>query len=92
MIAKVDLTEPRKGIVLLTGKHGFPEDPQALLGPAGETGWSIDDSYGDLGRDGETERDNFFSTGGTRPRVLRNWFRHLGVNPEDVTVKTEREY
>lgn len=95
IIANVDLTErsegrASKGIVLLSGDHGFPKSPQAVLGRSG-TGWSASDDYGDLGRDGQV-RPDFFEVAGTRRAVLNKWFRHLGLDPEDIKTETHAEY
>lgn len=90
----VDLTERSegrvsKGVVLLTGEHGFPKPPQGILSRSG-TGWTLSDDYGDPDRNGRT-RPDFFEVAGTRNSVLRKWFRHLGIDPEDVKVETHPE-
>lgn len=89
--ANVDLQERSRGIVLLTGAHGFPEAPQALLGRQ-DGKWYAEDSYGDKDRDGVTERPNFFGLAKERDAVVRKWLRHLGIDPINVEIKTEREY
>lgn len=89
--ANVDLTEPAKGIVLLTGDHGFPVDPQALLSEHDDR-WHIEDSYGDPYRDGTGERHTFLDAAEERDDVVRKWLTGLGIDPADVDIKTEVEY
>lgn len=91
IIANVDLQTPGSGIVLITGAHGFPECPQGLLGRQ-DNQWYLEDSYRNLGRDGVTERPVFFDLAWKRDAVLRKWFRHLGIDPAEVTIKTEKEF
>jgi hypothetical protein len=86
--ANVDMQEPTSGIILVTGNHGYPECPQALLGKDGEE-WYVEDSYGDLDRDGKTARKDFFEKARTRKGAIRKWLAHLGLEAE---IKTEREY
>lgn len=91
IIACVDMTEPGKGIAMLTGGHGYPASPQAVLRQDG-TGWGIDDSYGDLDRNGGTARPDFFSVAGTRRSAIRKWLRHLRLNPDDVEIRVNQYY
>jgi hypothetical protein len=95
IVANVDLTEKSegrisKGVVLLDDDHGFPKPPQGTLRRSG-TGWSLTDDYGDPDRYGRT-RPDFFDVAGTRGAVLRKWFRHLGLDPAEVEIRTHHEW
>jgi hypothetical protein len=94
--ANVDLTAPGKGIILLTGDHGFPEDPQALLARhgGGTTGaWTLCDDYADLDRDGETVRKSFYTpTARSIAVAVERWVRHLGIDSADVVIEKSKEY
>jgi hypothetical protein len=94
--ANVDLTAPGRGVILLTGDHGFPEDPQAVLkrhggGTAGA--WTLHDDYGDLDRDGQTARKSFYTpTARSIAVAVERWVRHLGIDIADVKVVKKKEY
>lgn len=87
---KLDLTAPGSGIALLTGPHGFEEDPQAQLGKAGKS-WYASDDYRDLDRDGN-ERPDFYGTAPSAVKAVRKWLRHLGLDAETTPVTVDKEY
>lgn len=93
IIVKLDMTGPGRGIALITGKHGFPVSPQALIGKHSKTRWYVEDSSGDRGRDGET-RPDFHETDTSAVKVTKRWMRSLGIDPDadGVRIDQEREY
>lgn len=95
IVVRVDMTEPGRGLILVTGGHGFPESPQAQLGRNGRR-WYVEDAYGDLNRDGETTRQDYFnSTAPTIREAVVRWLDHLGIEPDADHVhigEPEREY
>lgn len=93
--ANVDLTAPSQGLILLSGDHGFPEPPQARLqrhdGRRGA--WTLLDDYGDLDRDGETVREDFYTpTAKTIKVAVERWVQYLGIDIADVEIVKDKEY
>lgn len=91
IVVNVDLQSRSSGIALITGPHGLPECPQGLLGRQ-EGKWYLEDSYEDTERDGTTPREPFFGLNRKREAVIEKWLRHLGIDPDIVEIKTDREY
>lgn len=94
IIVKLDMTAPGSGIALITGSHGFPECPQALIGKHSPTRWYAEDSYGDKDRDGEAIRSDFYETAASALKVTKRWMQSLGIDPDadDVRIDQEKEY
>lgn len=90
IVVKLDLTAPGSGLALVTGDHGFEEDPQAQLGKAGK-GWYASDDYHDLDRDGN-ERPDFYGTAASAVKAVKKWLGHLGLDPETTPIRVEKEY
>lgn len=96
VVVHLDMTEPDRGIALITGEHGYPESPQARLNLDGD-GWTLDDAYGDLDRDGESARDDFTVTdSGTGTEGLkgaaRSWLAYLDIDPAAVRFDVGSKY
>jgi hypothetical protein len=94
IIVKLDMTAPGSGIALITGNHGFPDSPQALIGKHSPTRWYAEDSYGDKDRDGKAVRPDFYATDASAVKATKRWMRSLGIDPDadDVRIDQEREY
>lgn len=90
VIANVDMTAPSSGIILVTGEHGYPECPQALLGKDIDGQWYLEDAYGDLDKGGEATRDDFYNTADEVDEVVRKWLAYLDLT--DVEIRTIIEY
>lgn len=91
IIVKLDMTAPGSGIALITGDHGFPNCPQALLGKHSKSRWYVEDSYGDKDRDGETTRSNFYDVESSALRATKRWMRKLGIDPDADGVRIDQE-
>jgi hypothetical protein len=95
IVVKLDMTGPGRGLALITGDHGFPESPQALIGKHTESRWYVEDSYGDKDRDGQTTRADFYGTDRSALKAVKRWMRALGIDPDDtdlVRIDQDREY
>lgn len=94
IVVQLDYTAPGSGIALITGDHGFEESPQALVGRNGKAGrWYAEDSYGDLGKDGEPRAD-IHVRGTSAIQAVKRWARELGLDPdaENFRIVGERDY
>lgn len=94
IIVKLDMTAPGSGIALITGNHGFPDSPQALIGKHSPTRWYAEDSYGGKGRDRKTARPDYYGTEASAVKATKRWMRSLGIDPDadNVRIDQEREY
>lgn len=94
IIVKLDMTQPGSGIALITGDHGFPDSPLALVGRHAKTRWYVEDSYGDKDQVGEMPRPDFYATDASAVKVTKRWMRSLGIDPDadHVRIDQEREY
>lgn len=91
---RLDYTAPGSGIALITGDHGFAESPQALVGRNGKAGrWYAEDSYGDLGKDGQPRAD-IHVRGTSAIQAVKRWAGELGLDTdaEDFRIIGERDY
>lgn len=82
VIAHLDMTRPGAGILLVSGS-GRATSPQALLGRQ-DGKWSLEDSYGDDGR------DNFLCLARTRKQVVAKYMTHLGL--DSYVLRIQRDY
>lgn len=96
IVAKVDMSKPGEGLILLTGDHGFPKEPMARLkrhGPGNRGAWTLHDHYGDPDRDGRTARRDFYTPTARSIKVaVERWAKHLGIDPTDIEIKKSRMY
>lgn len=87
-VAYVDMIEPRRGLILVTGVPGFTDSPQGRIGyDEDRRAWFVDDQ----------DENGIIVYRSSRNVAITAYLQHLSnarehFNPKDVKIKISREY